>query len=688
MVTATNTADSRAVPPLPEDAPRIRVGAPSYNPDHFAETTGHVTLIGSRRDCQLCVPLGDISKLHAAICNTGRELLIVDLRSRTGTFVNDQNVLAASLRRDDVVRIGNVPLELEFVRRPRGNDSGEKPKLAHPLRLSIGTQTFTLDTQPIVFGKRSNCDVVVDTPDVSLAHSLIFLVSGCPVVFDLGSRSGTLVNGRRVSLAWLKDGDRLGIGGETLTLGWDGPTYSPPPPAPPPVAAIPARAREADFDLAALMSGGGTPDTLEQTIAMLQGQLSGFRGRLDKRAAEIEQRAAELEAQAAESARQKAALEALREQLALRVEHTDQERRLVLRRRDKLRQAIEAYRKNRETLESQKAELDRAAAAVAADKQRIENLERELAARESAVVHSSAGLAQREQQLTDLEESLRKLERDLAEREQTFRLREQAIGQQEAALGQRERELQQRETAVEAARLAVSQLERDLKARNDDLLIREQELNDHQATLTALEEELLKRRAALEADEAALQTRREVVGESERRIQQLKSALERAAQAFSGMSLDAPPPEATVSIPGVAGGNGSTGPVTPGAKCASASDPTTEGRVMSTPGTGPQPMPAGPAAPIPALEARGNGGANYQPAPLPAPIVDQPIFAGLPTMQQLPLEMQERVRVLRRVSDRSEAELVAQVLAETDARQQSEATSAGKSKKKKRGWLS
>jgi len=677
------------VPPLPEDAPRVRVGAPSYNPDQFAETSGHVTLVGSRRDCQLCVPLGDISKLHCAICNTGRELLICDLRSRTGTFVNDQNVLAASLRRDDSVRIGNIPLELEFVRRPRGSDSGEKPKLAHVLRLVVGGETFSLETQPIVFGRRSNCDVVVDTPDVSLAHSLIFLVSGCPVIYDLGSRSGTLVNGRRVNLAWLKDGDRLGIGGETLLLGWEGPTFSPAPaPVPAPAAAAASRGRDAaEFDLSTLVPGAGSPDTLEQTIAALQGQLSGFRGRLDKRAAEVEQRAAELEAQTTEMARQRTALESLREQLAVRAEHTDQERRLVLRRREKLRGAIESYRKHREALESRKAEVQRAAESVAHEKRRVEELERELAAREGALAQAAGETAQRERRATELEESVRKLERELAEREQSFRQREQAFAQQESTLLQRERETQQREGAIETARLAVTQMERDLKVRGEDLAIREQELNDHQATLAALEESLLQRQGALQSEEAGLQRRREAVAESERRIAQLKAALERAAQAFSGMTVE--PSEAPLGIAAAPGGTGAPA-VSPPAKCEAPISPQTEGRSMSTSGAGPQATPVvSSSASIAAIEARGNGDGSQAAPPLPAPIVDQPIFAGLPTLQQLPQEMQERVRVLRRVSDRSEAELVAQVLAESDARQQSEAAAeSSKSKKKRRGWLS
>lgn len=63
---------------------------------------------------------------------------------------------------------------------------------------------------------------MLDTPDVSLAHALVCLVAGRPAICDLGSRSGTLVNGQRTDLAWLADGDQVEIGGERLTVRWRG----------------------------------------------------------------------------------------------------------------------------------------------------------------------------------------------------------------------------------------------------------------------------------------------------------------------------------------------------------------------------------------------------------------------------------------------------------------------------------
>ncbi|NUQ48899.1 MAG: FHA domain-containing protein, partial [Phycisphaerae bacterium] len=383
MVLANNVGEARSVPPLQAETPRLRIGAPSYNPDFFAETAELVTLIGSRRDCHLPVPLTDISKIHCAICNTGRDLLICDLRSRTGTFVNEQQTLATALSPGDTVRIANVPIELEFVRPPAPAASPEAAmRLSRALRIALPGRTLTLETQPIVIGKRSNCDIVVDTPDVSLAHALVFAVCGCPVIYDLGSRSGTLLNGKRVTLAWLKDGDHLGIGGESLVVGWDGPTFEPPPVA----AAVAVPSPAAAFDLGGAIpempASAVGPSALENMIASLQGQLAAFRTRLEKRAVELDQRSAQVDALMAELTQQRMGLEAMRTQVAARADRLEHDRRQMLRRRSKLRKALIAYREHKERLDRQQADLAAALHELEQERQRILGIEQDVAARE------------------------------------------------------------------------------------------------------------------------------------------------------------------------------------------------------------------------------------------------------------------------------------------------------------------
>lgn len=218
------------------DGPHLHLATQGTPRDADCETEYAVTLVGSRRDCDLPLNDPDVSTVHCAIVHTGDGFIVRDLCSRNGTFVNGESVRSARLRPGDTLRVAKFEIAIEFRNMPEGkqnsadggHDSEVTRESASTLPLIIGDQDVSLRDQVITIGRRSSCDVVVDTPDVSLVHALLFAFGGKPVVCDLGSRSGTLVNGQRVQLAWLHDEDNLGIGGESLRIGC---TYAPAPPA-------------------------------------------------------------------------------------------------------------------------------------------------------------------------------------------------------------------------------------------------------------------------------------------------------------------------------------------------------------------------------------------------------------------------------------------------------------------------
>jgi pSer/pThr/pTyr-binding forkhead associated (FHA) protein len=111
---------------------------------------------------------------------------------------------------------------------PPAGEHEDDFELRRPLRLTGAERSYELTALPAVIGRRSTCPVVLDTPDVSLTHALLFSIEDRPAIFDLGSRSGTYLNGQRVGLAWLADGDELSIGGEKLSLTFGGLQETPP----------------------------------------------------------------------------------------------------------------------------------------------------------------------------------------------------------------------------------------------------------------------------------------------------------------------------------------------------------------------------------------------------------------------------------------------------------------------------
>ncbi len=61
-------------------------------------------------------------------------------------------------------------------------------------------------------GRSEESEIVLVDPSVSRTHAVVEIEAGGAVVRDLGSTNGTFVNGRRIDVARLGDGDELVFG--------------------------------------------------------------------------------------------------------------------------------------------------------------------------------------------------------------------------------------------------------------------------------------------------------------------------------------------------------------------------------------------------------------------------------------------------------------------------------------------
>jgi pSer/pThr/pTyr-binding forkhead associated (FHA) protein len=70
---------------------------------------GSVTVLGRRHDCDLRIPLPEVSRRHCQLSRNGESLVLRDLGSRCGTFLNDKRVdkdRNVSIKAGDYLRIG------------------------------------------------------------------------------------------------------------------------------------------------------------------------------------------------------------------------------------------------------------------------------------------------------------------------------------------------------------------------------------------------------------------------------------------------------------------------------------------------------------------------------------------------------------------------------------------------------
>ena len=77
-----------------------------------------VTVIGRRHDCDLWVPLASVSKRHCQLNCSDGVLIIRDLGSRNGTFLNGKAVDEAVIKAGDSIKVGPLVFVLQIDGQP------------------------------------------------------------------------------------------------------------------------------------------------------------------------------------------------------------------------------------------------------------------------------------------------------------------------------------------------------------------------------------------------------------------------------------------------------------------------------------------------------------------------------------------------------------------------------------------
>jgi hypothetical protein len=82
--------------------------------------------------------------------------------------------------------------------------------------LIMGDRHIPIDRAVLNLGRHRDNHLIIDDPNVSRHHAQIRLRFERHVIFDLGSSSGTLLNGQRIEESTLKSGDVIGLATTSL----------------------------------------------------------------------------------------------------------------------------------------------------------------------------------------------------------------------------------------------------------------------------------------------------------------------------------------------------------------------------------------------------------------------------------------------------------------------------------------
>ncbi len=163
-------------------------------------------------DIQLDHPA--VSREHVRISLQGRALLVQDLASRNGVFIDGERVDGTGLLQPT----GRLALGSCEVSPVRVSAWCRQLQVEAIRRRPAAVPVHIPDSGQLLLGRNPACDVVLDSPVISWEHARIDASQGRLQVTDLGSRNGTWVNGVRVKSASLSTTDTLALGSVLVAL--------------------------------------------------------------------------------------------------------------------------------------------------------------------------------------------------------------------------------------------------------------------------------------------------------------------------------------------------------------------------------------------------------------------------------------------------------------------------------------
>lgn len=210
-------------------------------PDFFAPI-----LIGRSPECDYMIQDELVSSRHAGLSRQDGFLLLEDLDSANGTYVDERRIKRMRISWRQQFMIGNQMLTaLEVLAHVRGerftqktamfsartamglaavDGPGSEPGGAETPGISgVATPSLKLEAGSVaVVGRDPEVEVVYDTPNVSRRHARLRRTAKGMVVEDLGSTNGTWLNGNRIRKATrIQPTDDVRFGHQKLQLGRD-----------------------------------------------------------------------------------------------------------------------------------------------------------------------------------------------------------------------------------------------------------------------------------------------------------------------------------------------------------------------------------------------------------------------------------------------------------------------------------
>lgn len=177
--------------------------------------------IGRVNTSDVVIEESGVNEQHAEILVKHEHLTLVNLSDKPLLINNRPVEKSSELKVNDVLRIGQIELEVvdpKMEIRPAANEStGWALKANHT---ALANRVYPIKSETVI-GRSRECDISLAAAHLSRRHVKLFVQDGLLYLRDLGSANGTYLNGERVTEARVRRGDELRF--DTLSFGVIGP---------------------------------------------------------------------------------------------------------------------------------------------------------------------------------------------------------------------------------------------------------------------------------------------------------------------------------------------------------------------------------------------------------------------------------------------------------------------------------
>ena len=121
-----------------------------------------VTVIGRRRDCDLCIPLMLVSRRHCELNQDNEELHLRDLGSKNGTLLNGEKIDSAKVNPGDKIQIGPIKFIIQINGKPSLSEIKEISSKEHAMNTISGIASDDLLSESQELDATTNGDISPD----------------------------------------------------------------------------------------------------------------------------------------------------------------------------------------------------------------------------------------------------------------------------------------------------------------------------------------------------------------------------------------------------------------------------------------------------------------------------------------------------------------------------------------------